>query len=68
MAHSMLIETGGQFSRHELKPVSIGSFTSKVSENSGYYFSVLCFHFFWDTEQEMLLHCDTQGVGHVMGE
>ena len=34
-----------QISQHELKPIFIGSSTSQVSENNGYYASVLDFHF-----------------------
>ena len=42
----MKLEVNSQISKHELRPVFIGSCTSKVSENSGYYASVLGFHFF----------------------
>ena len=42
----MKLEVNSQISKHELKPVFVGSYTSKVSENSGQYASVLGFHFF----------------------
>ena len=42
----MKLEVNSQISKHELKPVFIISYKSKVSENSGYYNSVLGFHFF----------------------
>ena len=42
----MKLEVNSVISNHELKPVFISSFTSKVSENSRYYSSVLGSHFF----------------------
>ena len=44
--YKMKLEVNSQISKHELKPVFIGSYTSKVSENSRYNASVLGFHFF----------------------
>ena len=40
------LEMNFQISEHELKPVFIGYCVSQVSENGGYYASVLGFHFF----------------------
>ena len=42
----MKLEVNSQISKHKSKPVSIGSYTSKVSENSRFYTSALGFHFF----------------------
>ena len=42
----MKLEVNFQISEHELKPVFMGSYTSKVSENSRYYASAFGVHFF----------------------
>ena len=51
----MKLDVNCQISKHELKPVFISSYVSKVSENSGYYASILGFHFLWDKELGILL-------------
>ena len=42
----MKLEVDSQISKHDLKPVFVGSYTSEVYENSGYYASVLGSHAF----------------------
>ena len=44
-----------QISKQESKPVFIGSCTSEVSANSGYYASLLGFHFFREKQLGILL-------------
>ena len=67
----MKLEFNSQSSKHELKPVFIGSYTSKVSENSQYYASTLCSHFFlrhrmrdFVLEKQIVTHV-TNNVTHV---
>ena len=61
----MKLEVNSQISKNELKLGLIGSYMSKVSENSGYYASVLSFHFFLeDRMRDFAL--EKQIVTHVM--
>ena len=58
----MKLEVNSQISKHEVKPIFIGSYTAKVSKNSGYYASVLGFLYFSGTKKGFCLreaNCDT---------
>jgi len=58
----MKLEVNSQISKQELKPVFIGSYTSKVSGNSGYYAPVLSFQFFLTQNEGFCfreVNCDT---------
>ena len=72
----MKLEVNPQISKHELEPVFIDSYASKVSENSGYYAFVLDFHFFlrhrmrhFVLEKQNLTHvtkkCDTHDAAFL---
>ena len=66
------LEVNSQISKHQLKPVFVDSFTSKVSENTGCYASVLGFQFFLglgrDSAKEkqivtrVMTKCDTHDI------
>ena len=58
----MKLEINSQISKHESKPVSIDSYTSKFLGNSGYYASVHGFHFSGMENEGFCLreaNCDT---------
>ena len=68
----MKLEVISQISKHELKPVFISSYISKVSENNWYYASPLNFYFFLGNrmreavlEKQIVTHV-TKNVTHVI--
>ena len=62
----MKLEVNSQISKHDLKPVFIGSScTSKVSENSRYYASALASHFFLRYKMRNFV-LEKQIVTHMM--